>query len=460
MTKPEIEKKVMEVLKKELPGDADFSKSTPLGSIEEVKAKIDGGSTDALVKKILSAVGSKATATSVSIDDKTTVSSLVNMLADEMNDDKVEEAKKRKAKREEDKEKDLAEAKDDDDEEEDDKKKKKDDDDDDDDDEDLDEAKKKKAKKDDEEDLAEAKDDDDEEDDDKKKKKKDDDDDDDEENLDEAKKAKREEDKKKAKEEMMEDINSLFASEDTLTEQFKEKAALIFETALNRRIDQEVEIVKEELEESYNNNLKEAVEAHAEQLHEELDNLTGKIDEYLTYVAEEWMKENELSVEKGIRTEVTENFISGLKQLFVENYVDVPEGKEDLLESLEEKNVELENQINTHLKRNMRLKRSLQEEKRKNIIFEATQELSLAEREQLSELAESVDFEDEQEFGKKVQILKEHYFAENDSSAQKSDMIEDEQQQSQTLTEDYHAEKQPVSAIDIYKNAISSFNRF
>jgi hypothetical protein len=146
--------------------------------------------------------------------------------------------------------------------------------------------------------------------------------------------------------------------------------------------------------------------------------------------------------------------------LFVENYVDVPEGKEDLLESLEEKNVELENQINTHLKRNMRLKRSLQEEKRKNIIFEATQELSLAEREQLSELAESVDFEDEQEFGKKVQILKEHYFAENDSSAQKSDMIEDEQQQSQTLTEDYHAEKQPVSAIDIYKNAISSFNRF
>jgi hypothetical protein len=206
--------------------------------------------------------------------------------------------------------------------------------------------------------------------------------------------------------------------------------------------------------------LKEAVEAHAEQLHEELDNLTGKIDEYLTYVAEEWMKENELSVEKGIRTEITENFISGLKQLFVENYVDVPEGKEDLLESLEEKNVELENQINTHLKRNMRLKRNLQEEKRKNIIFEATQELSLAEREQLSELAESVDFEDEQEFGKKVQILKEHYFAENDNSAQKSDMIEDEQQQSQTLTEDYHVEKQPVSAIDIYKNAISSFNRF
>jgi hypothetical protein len=206
--------------------------------------------------------------------------------------------------------------------------------------------------------------------------------------------------------------------------------------------------------------LKEAVEAHAEQLHEELDNLTGKIDEYLTYVAEEWMKENELSVEKGIRTEITENFISGLKQLFVENYVDVPEGKEDLLESLEEKNVELENQINTHLKRNMRLKRNLQEEKRKNIIFEATQELSLAEREQLSELAESVDFEDEQEFGKKVQILKEHYFAEENSNAQKSDMIEDEQQQSQTLTEDYHAEQKPMSAIDIYKNAISSFNRF
>ena len=444
MTKAEIKKKVMEYLSSKYP-DADLKDSTKMGTVEEIKKAIDDGKTDAMVKALLKAVGHTGAATSVTIDDDTTASTLAVSIADEMNKDMVEEALKRKQER------DLAEAKDDDD----DDKKKKDDDDDDDDkkkkDDDDDEDMVEEAKEDDDED--EKKDDDDDDDDDKKKK--DDDDDDLEESYHEKQKAR----KKKMKEEMMEDINSLFAEEDTLTEQFKEKAALIFETALNRRIDEEVEVLREELETQYNENLKEAVEAHAEQLHEELDNLTGKIDEYITYVAEEWLKENELSVEKGIRTEITENFIQGLKNLFVENYVDVPEGKEDLLESLEEKNGELENQINTHLKRNMRLKQQLQEEKRKNIIFEAAQDLSMADREQLSELSESVDFEDEAEFTKKINIIKEHYFSHDSSNVitETKDMSEDEKFESSTLTEDYHAEK-TESAIDVYKKAISQYN--
>ncbi len=406
MTKSEIKKKVMEYLSNKYP-DADIKDSTKLGTVEEIKKAIDDNKTDAMVKALLKAVGHTGAATSVSVDADSTVSTLAVSIADEMNKDMVEEALKRKAER------DLAEAKDDD------------------------------------------KDDDDKDDDEDDKEKKDDDEEDDEEIVEEAKKKAK---KDKMKEEMMEDINKLFAEEDTLTEEFKEKAALIFETALNRRIDEEVETLREELEEQYNANLKEAVEAHAEQLHEELDNLTGKIDEYITYVAEEWLKENELSVEKGIRTEITENFIQGLKNLFVENYVDVPEGKEDLLESLEEKNGELENQINTHLKRNMRLKKALQEEKKRNIIFEAAQDLSMADREQLTELSESVDFEDEDEFTKKVNIIKEHYFSHDSSNVitETKDMSEDEKFESSTLTEDHHAEK-TESAIDVYKKAISQY---
>ena len=443
MTKAEIKKKVMEYLSNKYP-DADIKDSTKLGTVEEIKKAIDDNKTDAMVKALLKAVGFTGAATSVTVDADSTVSTLATSIASEMNKDMVEEALKRKAER------DLAEAKDDDKDEDDDKKKKDDDEDEEEEDEDV---------------VEEAKHDDDKDEDDDDKKKKDDDedeedkkDDDDDEDLEEAYHKQKKAKKDKMKEEMMEDINKLFADEDTLTEEFKEKAALIFETALNRRIDEEVETLREELEEQYNANLKEAVEAHAEQLHEELDNLTGKIDEYITYVAEEWLKENELSVEKGIRTEITENFIQGLKNLFVENYVDVPEGKEDLLESLEEKTSELEAQINTHLKRNMRLKKALQEEKKRNIIFEAAQDLSMADREQLTELSESVDFEDEDEFTKKVNIIKEHYFSHDSRNviSETKDMSEDEKFESSTLTEDHHAEK-TESAIDVYKKAISQY---
>lgn len=449
MTKSEIKKKVMEYLSSKYP-DADIKDSTKLGTVEEIKKAIDDNKTDAMVKALLKAVGFTGAATSVTVDADSTVSTLATSLASEMNKDMVEEALKRKAER------DLAEAKHDDDKDEDDDDKKKKDD---------DEDEEDKKDDDDEDVVEEAKHDDDkdEDDDDKKKKDEDDDeedkkDDDEDEDLEEAYHKQKKAKKDKMKEEMMEDINKLFADEDTLTEEFKEKAALIFETALNRRIDEEVETLREELEEQYNANLKEAVEAHAEQLHEELDNLTGKIDEYITYVAEEWLKENELSVEKGIRTEITENFIQGLKNLFVENYVDVPEGKEDLLESLEEKNGELEAQINTHLKRNMRLKKALQEEKKRNIIFEAAQDLSMADREQLTDLSESVDFEDEDEFTKKVNIIKEHYFSHDSSNVitETKDMSEDEKFESSTLTEDHHAEK-TESAIDVYKKAISHY---
>jgi len=260
--------------------------------------------------------------------------------------------------------------------------------------------------------------------------------------------------------EVRQQIEELFAQDETLSEDFKEKATFLFETVLNEKVKKKVEKEKEKLEQKYDENLKEAMEDHASQLNEELESLTEKIDEYLTYVAEEWMSENEIAVEKGIRSEITEQFITGLKDLFKENYIEVPEGKEDFVVSLEEKNDELVEQVNVHLKRNMNLKKQLQEEKRRNILNENASELTLAEKEQLKSLAESVDFENEGEFEKKILILKEHYFSGETVSkvAKKTeeDMIENEKYESSTLVEEYYEQPaQAATAIDVYKQAIS-----
>ena len=410
----------------------------------DLSTVVDEDKVDSTVSALMKKLKITPSATEVTIKKGTTISTLATQLADEQDkdddsdDDTVTEARRRRMKK---KEEELEEAR---------RKKKKEED------EDLkkklDEASKKK---DDDDDDAK---DDNEEMDFEDIEDKDSDDDDKEDDDDDKKEAKKKADKKK---DVKEQIEALFAQDETLTEAFKEKAAILFETVLNKRIDEEVDEIRESLEEQYNENLKEAVEAHAEQLHEELDNLTTKIDEYLTYVAEEWMKENELAVEKGVRAEITENFIYGLRNLFAENYIDVPEGKENLVESLEEQTEELQEQVNSHLKRNMRLKKQLQNERRKNILFENSSDLTMAERDQLEQLTESVDFESEEEFEKKIQIIKEHYFS-NDSEttvSSKKDMTEEEQFGSQTLLEDYHAEPASMTAIDVYKNAISKFVR-
>ena len=341
----------------------------------------------------------------------------------------------------------------------------------------LDEAKKKKAEKDADKDDDKEEDDDDDKDkeDDEKKKDDDDEEEEDDDDLKEGKKltpeerAEKKEAEKKKKEEkaeakkkaIKEQIDSLFAEDETLSEEFREKAAFLFETVLTEKIKEEAEEIRVELKEEFDQNLQEAIEEHSERLTEELESLTEKIDEYLTYVAEEWMSENEIAVEKGIRTEITEQFIGGLKSLFKENYIEVPDGKDDFVHSLEEKNDELVEQINVHLKRNMNLKKQLQEEKKFRIIDERSSDLNLADKEQLKSLAESVDFENDEEFGRKVQILKEHYFSGVERPVQQSrqsDMIESEQTESATLTEEYYEQPAQVgSAIDVYKQAISKY---
>ena len=194
-------------------------------------------------------------------------------------------------------------------------------------------------------------------------------------------------DKKKAekkKKDVKEAIEQIFAQDETLTEAFKEKAGILFETVLNQRIEEEVDEIKESLEEQYNENLKEAVEAHAEQLHEELDNLTTKIDEYLTYVAEEWLKENELAVEKGVRTEITESFINGMKNLFAEHYVDVPEERFDLLADAQEKVEELEKKLNEQLEANVNLSKSVKEMEKAEVLSKASDGMAETDKEKFA----------------------------------------------------------------------------
>ena len=236
MTKTELKNKISEFMKKKY-GD-DIKNSTDLSTV------VPEDKVDSCINALMKEMKMDASATQVTIDKGTTIDTLATQIMDEMKAMDKEEMMKEDVAEEE----VVAEE-----------------------DETVEEAAHKKKKKDDDDDddEEEEKDDDD---------KKDDDDD---EELDEMYHAK----KKKKKEEMQEQIESLFSQDETLSEEFKEKAALLFETVLTQRINEEVNELKEELEEQYNANLKEAVEAHAEQLHEELDNLTSKVDEYVTYLS-------------------------------------------------------------------------------------------------------------------------------------------------------------------------------
>ena len=253
-----------------------------------------------------------------------------------------------------------------------------------------------------------------------------------------------------------EEIEKLFSQDNNLSEEFNQKAKFLFETALNKRVNDEVKVLKEEMEKTYAVNLREAIEAHAEQLHEDFEKLTDRMDNYLDYVVEEWVKENKLAIESGIRNELTEDFIGGLKTLFKEHYVEIPEEKENLFESLEQKVQTLEAQVNTQMTRNLKLKTRLAEERRKNILIEESQELNLADRVELSRLAESVDFQSESDYRKKLDMLKEHYFGDDVVESSDDDFIENEQSQASTLNEEIVYPQQVTSSIDFYKKALSS----
>ena len=195
-----------------------------------------------------------------------------------------------------------------------------------------------------------------------------------------------------------EDVAALVEGED-LSEEFKEKAATIFEAAVKSKIRSEIERI-----EGDNSNARE------QEMDTFKDELTEKVDTYLNYVVDEWTKENELAIERGLKGEIAEDFISGLKQLFEDHYIDVPDEKYDVLEAQSEKISELEEKLNETIQKNVELNNSTNNLVREQVISEVSEDLADTEIEKFKDLTKDVEFGDEESFRDKLDVLKESYF--------------------------------------------------
>ena len=198
-----------------------------------------------------------------------------------------------------------------------------------------------------------------------------------------------------------EDVEALLAGEE-LSEDFQEKARTIFETAIKAKVAE----VQEELKAQYESTLEEEVSAIKEEL-------TDRVDAYLEYVAEEWMTENKLAVESGLKAEMTESFLTGMKGLFEEHYVTIPEEKYDVLSTMVEKLDEMENKLNEQIKSNIALNQRLAESVADVIFSDVCEGLALSQKEKLASLAENVEFDSEDTYREKLVTLRKSYFPEN-----------------------------------------------
>ncbi len=204
-----------------------------------------------------------------------------------------------------------------------------------------------------------------------------------------------------------EDLNALIAGEE-LSEDFQNKARTIFETAIKTKIAE----VKGQVQEEYKGKLEEEVASVKKELVE-------RVDSYLEYVADEWMTENKLAVEHGLKTEMTESFLNGMRGLFEEHYVTIPEEKYDVIESMVDKLDEMESKLNEQIDKNVALNKRLAESVADVILSEISEGLALSQKEKLASLAENVEFDSEESYREKLVKLKESYFSNNAPSAQR-----------------------------------------
>ena len=236
------------------------------------------------------------------------------------------------------------------------------------------------------------------------------------------------------------DVNALLGGEE-LSEEFKERAKTIFEAALNSKIKE----IQDTLEIQYEQKLNEEKEELKVSLQE-------RVDSYLEYVAEEWMTENQLAIEHGLKTEMTESFLSGMKGLFEEHYVTIPEDKYDVLESMVEKLDDMETKLNEQIDKNIGLNKRLGESVATGILESVSDGLAATQKEKLASLAESVEFESEEKYREKLEVLKESYFARTNNESAK------EISKAQTLSEGVDSTPAPVSTgMDAYLNALGAF---
>jgi hypothetical protein len=236
-----------------------------------------------------------------------------------------------------------------------------------------------------------------------------------------------------------EDVNALLAGEE-LSEEFQEKARTIFETAINAKVAG----IKEELEQAY-------AAALAEEVEEVKEALAQRVDSYLEYVADEWFQENALAVETGLKTEMTESFLSGMKELFEAHYVSIPEDKYDVLESMVEKLDEMETKLNEQIEKNVSLNKRLAESVAEGILDQVSEGLAQTQKEKLASLAESVEFESEEEYREKLEMLKESYFSIK-TAAQSA--------KTETLSEGVDVTPENISgSMSAYLNTLSKFSK-
>ncbi len=220
-----------------------------------------------------------------------------------------------------------------------------------------------------------------------------------------------------------EDVNALFAGEE-LSEEFQDKARTIFETAIKSKVEE----VKEQIQVQYQAQLVEEVAAVKTEL-------TERVDSYLEYVAQEWLEENQLAIEHGLKTEMTESFLTGMKSLFEDHYVTIPEEKYDVIESMVDKLDEMESKLNEQIDKNVALNKRLAESTADVIFAEVAEGLAVTQKEKLASLAENVEFDSEETYREKLVTLRNSYFSESATSAQRDaaeTVVESTQEQTTT----------------------------
>ena len=239
---------------------------------------------------------------------------------------------------------------------------------------------------------------------------------------------------------VQEDIDALIAGEE-LSEEFQEKARTIFEAAINAKVAQ----IKEQL-------VAENAEKFAEEVAAAKESLAERVDSYLEYVSDEWFEENALAVEAGLKTEMTESFLSGMKGLFEEHYVTIPEEKYDVLESMVEKLDDMETKLNEQIEKNISLNSRLAESVAGGILDQVSEGLAQTQKEKLASLSESVEFESEDQYREKLETLKESYFtSKKESSAAKTE----------TLSEgvDHSGSESYSDSMAAYMRTLGSFSK-
>ena len=237
------------------------------------------------------------------------------------------------------------------------------------------------------------------------------------------------------------DVQALLEGEE-LSEEFQDKARTIFETAIKSKVAD----IKEELNESYANALVEELDTIKK-------GLTERVDSYLEYVADEWLQENKLAVENGLKTEMTESFLEGMKSLFEEHYVTIPEEKYDVLESMVEKLDDMETKLNEQIEKNVSLNSRLGESVANGILESVSEGLASTQKEKLASLSESVEFESEESYREKLETLRESYFSSKAKSpAAKSDTISEGVDNAEGVGS-------PTGSMAAYMKTLSAFGK-